>query len=477
MQEFEELKRMINKYNKEEINKIIKAFKFAKEAHSGQKRDSGEDYIIHPINVCINLAKFNADGATLVAGMLHDVVEDTKYTLKDVEDNFGKEVADLVLGVTKISNIHFSSSDEAYDANIRRIITSLNKDVRIIIIKLCDRLHNMRTLNYKSKEKQPKYAMETLSIYVPLAYFIGAYRLKCELEDICLYYLDKDLYEQLELTLSKVAKDYKKCIEETEEKIGDILKENNITFNIRTKIINVYKIYKKLKLGYKLEDIHDLVNVKIIVSNIDECYKVLGLVHKVFPPFNSKFKDYIAVPKTNMYSSLHTTVFGPKNHLIQLQIKTQEMDDINTFGLASYWKKYKAFGSKKMQEELLKNYQFISTISLLNESIENDKLFLETIKLEIFTNNVYVYSASGKIVELPNNSTPIDYAYKLNKEVGNHIKKCFVNGKEVPLDYKLKNKDRVIVIIDKKIKPKKYWFKMVETTRAKRCIEEYFNSK
>ena len=319
--------------------------------------------------------------------------------------------------------------------------------------------------------------METLSIYVPLAYFIGAYRLKCELEDICLYYLDKDLYEQLELTLSKVAKDYKKCIEETEEKIGDILKENNITFNIRTKIINVYKIYKKLKLGYKLEDIHDLVNVKIIVSNIDECYKVLGLVHKVFPPFNSKFKDYIAVPKTNMYSSLHTTVFGPKNHLIQLQIKTQEMDDINTFGLASYWKKYKAFGSKKMQEELLKNYQFISTISLLNESIENDKLFLETIKLEIFTNNVYVYSASGKIVELPNNSTPIDYAYKLNKEVGNHIKKCFVNGKEVPLDYKLKNKDRVIVIIDKKIKPKKYWFKMVETTRAKRCIEEYFNSK
>lgn len=477
MQGFEKLKNIIQRYNKEEIDKVIKAYKFASIAHQGQKRESGEDYIIHPINVCINLANFNADGATLVAGMLHDVVEDTKFSLEDVKREFGSEVAHLVLGVTKISNIHFSSLDEARDANIRRIITSLNDDVRIIIIKLCDRLHNMQTLKYKTPEKQQKHALETLTIYVPIAYFIGAYRLKCELEDICLSYLKPEVYEEIKNKLKIIEKDYKKCIKETELKIGEILRENNINYTIRTKIVNVYKVYKKLKLGYKIEDIHDLVNVKIIVSNVSECYQVLGLVHKAYAPLNYKFKDYIAVPKTNMYSSLHTTVFGPNEHLIQIQIKTKEMDDINTFGLTSYWKRFKEFGAKKMQDELIKNYQFISTISTLNETIQNDKIFVETIKSEIFTNNIYVYSASGEIMELPNNSTPIDFAYKLNKNIGDHIKTCFVNGKETPLDYRLKNKDRVLIFVDNRSKPKKYWLNIVETTKAKRYIEEYFKNK
>lgn len=474
MQDFELLLDNIKKYNKDEIERIIQAYNFASDAHKEQFRESGEPYIIHPVNVCINLAKFHADGATLVAGMLHDVVEDTKYTLEDIENKFGSEVAKLVDGVTKISNIHFSSLDEARDANIRRIITSLNEDVRIIIIKLCDRLHNIRTLEYKAKNKQQRSALETLSIYVPLAYFIGAFRLKCELEDICLSYLKPDIYKELVDRTDKIRKDYITCIDETEKKISEILSSNGIKYEMRTRVINIYNIYKKIKKGYKINEIHDLVNLKIILEKESDCYQVLGLVHKCFPPMNSKFKDYIAVPKTNMYKSLHTTVFGSDEHIIQIQIKTKEMDNINTYGIASYWNKYQGLGASKMQEELLTNYQFISTITSLNDSVKNDKDFIEKIKNEIFSNNIYVYTANGDIIELPKDSTPIDFAYKIHSDIGNHLSKCFVNGDEVKLNYKLKNKDRIIVIVKDNAKPDRRWINMVKTTIAKRKIRDFF---
>ena len=474
MQEFDTLLDAIKKYNKDEIERIIDAYNFANDAHKNQFRESGEPYIVHPINVCINLAKFHADGATLVSGMLHDVVEDTKYTLEDVEKHFGNEVAKLVDGVTKISNIHFSSLDEARDANIRRIITSLNEDVRVIIIKLCDRLHNMRTLKYKAKNKQQRSAIETLTIYVPLAYLIGAFRLKCELEDICLSYLKPDIYKELVNRTDKIRKDYITCIDETEKKISEILIENNVKFNMRSRIINIYNIYKKIKQGYKINEIHDLVNLKVILEDENDCYKVLGLVHKCYTPMNYKFKDYIAVPKTNMYRSLHTTVFGPDKHIIQIQIKSKEMDNINTYGIASYWYKYKGLGAKKMQEELINNYQFIQAITSLDGIIKNDKAFIEKIKNEIFSNNVYVYTANGDIVELPNGSTPIDFAYKIHSDMGNHLSKCFVNGDEVKLNYKLKNKDRIIVIVKEDVKPEKKWINIAKTTLAKRRIKEYF---
>ena len=473
MQEFDTLLDAINKYNKDEIERIIDAYNFANDAHKNQFRESGEPYIVHPINVCINLAKFHADCATLVSGMLHDVVEDTKYTLEDVEKHFGNEVAKLVDGVTKISNIHFSSLDEARDANIRRIITSLNEDVRVIIIKLCDRLHNMRTLKYKAKNKQQRSAIETLTIYVPLAYLIGAFRLKCELEDICLSYLKPDIYKELVNRTDKIRKDYITCIDETEKKISEILIENNVKFNMRSRIINIYNIYKKIKQGYKINEIHDLVNLKVILEDENDCYKVLGLVHKCYTPMNYKFKDYIAVPKTNMYRSLHTTVFGPDKHIIQIQIKSKEMDNINTYGIASYWYKYKGLGAKKMQEELINNYQFIQAITSLDGIIKNDKAFIEKIKNEIFSNNVYVYTANGDIVELPNGSTPIDFAYKIHSDMGNHLSKCFVNGDEVKLNYKLKNKDRIIVIVKENVKPEKKWINIAKTTLAKRRIKEY----
>ena len=477
MKEFEELLSIIKKYNEEEIEKVIKAYDFAKNAHEGQLRESGEPYIIHPVNVVKNLAKFHADGATLVAGMLHDVVEDTKYTINNIKKEFGSDVAKLVLGVTKINNIHFSSLNEARDANIRRIITSLNEDVRIIIIKLCDRLHNMQTLKYKKEEKQQRNAIETLSIYVPLAYFIGAFRLKCELEDICLSYLKPDIYKNLVKETDHIRNEYIKCIDETEKHIADKLVENKIKYNIRTRIINVYNIYRKMNKGYKINEIHDLVNIKIIIDNESDCYKVLGLVHKCYAPINNKFKDFIAVPKTNMYRSLHTTVFGADDKIIQIQIKTKEMDDINTYGLASYWNKYRELGAKKMQEELLNNYQFLSTINTLDGEFTDDKSFVEKIKNEIFSNNIYVYTPKGNIIELPNESTPIDYAYKIHTNMGNHLFKCFVNGEEVPFDYTLKNKDRVVLIVKEKSHPYKKWLNIAKTTFAKKKIKDYFKNK
>ncbi len=463
----------IKKYNPKEVEKVRKAYELAKKAHKDQKRESGEPYIIHPLNVCMNLTKFKADGATLCAGMLHDVVEDTKYTLKDIERQFGQDVAHLVDGVTKISNLHFDTKEEASNANIRRIINSLNDDVRIIIIKLCDRLHNMQTLQYKAPEKQTRSANETLNIFVPLAYFIGAFPMKCRLEDLCLLYLDKESYDAVEEKIKEINKDYQKCYEISTKEVSDLLNKNNIKFHYRVKILNTYHLYQKLNKGYKLNDIHDLVNFKLILDDGEDPYRVLGLIHQLYTPMNQKFKDYIACPKTNMYRSLHTTVFGPDNHTLQFQIKTQTMDDINTIGLGAYWKFYKEKGKERMQQELKLNYQFFNTLREINDVIESDSDFIERVKQEIFSNNIYVYTLTGEIVELPNGSTIIDFAYKLHSDMGNHLYKAYINGKEVKIIHKLTNKDRVMIIQRDKSHPQEYWLGHVTTSKAKRKIREY----
>lgn len=468
----EDVIKEIEKYNPEEVDKVRKAYEVAAQAHAYQKRESGEPYIIHPLNVCMNLTRFKADGASLCAGLLHDVVEDTDYTLEEIEELFGKDVAFLVDGVTKISNLHFNSKDEATNANIRRLINSLNDDVRIIIIKLCDRLHNMHTLEFKAPEKRIRSAKETLNIFVPLAYFIGAFQVKCELEDICLSYIDNDSYNTIEEKLNDIEKDYAKCCEIASKQVTDLLEENNIKFTFRIKILNIYHLYTKLNKGYKLSDIHDLVNFKLILDDDEDPYRVLGLIHKLYTPMNNKFKDYIACPKTNMYRSLHTTVFGPDNHLLQFQIKTKTMDDVNTIGLAAYWKLYREEGKTKMQHELKLNYQFFNTLRDLNDVTESDSVFLDKVKQEIFSNNIYVYTLRGDIFELPNGSTVIDFAYKIHSDLGNHLHKAYINGKEVDLTTKLNNKDRILLIKKDSSKPKEIWLNHVVTSRAKRKIKE-----
>lgn len=468
----EDVIKEIEKYNPEEVDKVRKAYELAAKAHASQKRESGEPYIIHPINVCMNLTRFKADGSSLCAGLLHDVVEDTDYTLEDIEKLFGRDVAFLVDGVTKISNLHFNSKDEATNANIRRLINSLNDDVRIIIIKLCDRLHNMHTLEFKAPEKRIRSAKETLNIFVPLAYFIGAFQIKCELEDICLSYIDNETYNTIEEKIKDIEKDYKKCCEIASKQVPELLNKHGIKFAFRIKILNTYHLYTKLNKGYKLSDIHDLVNFKLILDDDEDPYRVLGLIHKLYTPMNNKFKDYIACPKTNMYRSLHTTVFGPDNHLLQFQIKTKTMDDVNTIGLAAYWKLYREDGKTKMQHELKLNYQFFNTLRDLNDVAESDSAFLDKVKQEIFSNNIYVYTLRGDIFELPNGSTVIDFAYKIHSDLGNHLHKAYINGKEVDLSTKLNNKDRILLIKKESSKPKESWLNIVVTSRAKRKIKE-----
>ncbi len=468
----EDVIKEIEKYNPEEVDKVRKAYELASKAHASQTRESGEPYIIHPINVCMNLTRFKADGSSLCAGLLHDVVEDTDYTLEDIEQQFGSDVAFLVDGVTKISNLHFNTKDEATNANIRRLINSLNDDVRIIIIKLCDRLHNMHTLEFKAPEKRIRSAKETLNIFVPLAYFIGAFQIKCELEDICLSYIDNETYNTIEEKIKDIEKDYKKCCEIASKQVPELLNKHGIKFSFRIKILNKYHLYTKLNKGYKLSDIHDLVNFKLILEDDEDPYRVLGLIHKLYTPMNNKFKDYIACPKTNMYRSLHTTVFGPDNHLLQFQIKTKTMDDVNTIGLAAYWKLYREDGKTKMQHELKLNYQFFNTLRDLNDVTESDSVFLDKVKQEIFSNNIYVYTLRGDIFELPNGSTVIDFAYKIHSDLGNHLHKAYINGKEVDLSTKLNNKDRILLIKKDSSKPKESWLNIVVTSRAKRKIKE-----
>ena len=469
----EGLLKRIQRYNEEEIDRVKRAYELAEKAHQNQFRESGEPYIIHPINVCMNLIEFQADGASLCAGLLHDVVEDTEFTIEDIEREFGSDVAKLVDGVTKISNLHYNTKDDATNANIRRLINSLNEDVRIIIIKLCDRLHNIHTLEYKEPHKQIRTAEETLSIFVPLAYFIGAFRLKCELEDACFSYLEPEAYKEIKKEEKRIQKEYKSCLEKADKEVKEILEQNNIYALTRNKILNAYHIHKKLNQGYKLHNIHDLVNYKIIVETEEECYRVLGLIHKLYTPMNSKFKDYIACPKTNKYRSIHTTVFGPDNHLLQFQIKTIEMDEINTYGLAAYWRQLKQDGPSKMKNELKENYQFFNTLQYLNNFGLNDKDFLELVRNEIFTTNVYVYTLDGAIVELPSGASVIDFAYKVHTDVGNHIHKAYINGKEVKLSYKLHNKDRVMILPNEKAHPTEEWLNYVVTSNARRNISKY----
>jgi GTP pyrophosphokinase len=331
----------------------------------------------------------------------------------------------------------------------------------------------MRTLEHKEPHKQIRSANETLSIFVPLAYFIGAFRLKCELEDLCFKYLEPEEFKNIKNKLKDIEKEYESCLKHADERVGKILKEHNISYTNRVKMLNPYHIHEKLNQGYKLNNIHDLVNFKVIVDTEEDCYRTLGLIHKLYTPVNNKFKDYIACPKTNKYRSIHTTVFTPDNQLLQFQIKTEEMDYLNTFGLAAYWRMYREQGPSKMKTELKSNYQFFNNLQHLNDFSLNDFEYLELVKNEIFTTNIYVYTLDGAVVELPNGASVIDFAYKVHTDIGNHINKVYVNGKEVKLSYKLQNKDRVMILPSEKAHPEVEWLDYVVTSNARRYITKY----
>ena len=460
-----------------ELSVISEAYKFANEKHFGQKRLTGEDYIIHPLNVAYILTRISADYETLSAGLLHDVVEDCNVSIDEIEEKFGHNIAILVDGVTKINKLNLSGTTEALINNQRKIIVGLSEDVRVIIIKLADRLNNMQTLFVHSEKKQKATARETLDILTPIADRLGINSIKQDLEEYCLRYLNSneyyDIVEKLNVTKAERDNSVAKMI----ESVSELLNKHDIKHEIFGRSKSIYSIYKKLEKGKRFSEIYDLLALRILVETEQDCYQALGIIHSKFRPKPKRFKDYIAMPKTNMYQSLHTTVFGIDGQLYEIQIRTYEMDRVAEYGIASHWS-YKEKGSVKavMQNEMEQKLQFFRAIMDLRKEQDNPEDFVNTVKKEVFQNTIYVFTPLGDVIELPNGSTPIDFAYKVHTNVGDKTVGAIVNSNMVSLDYKLKSDDIVKIITNNNSPgPSREWLNIVRTTQAKSKIKAFFN--
>jgi len=468
----ENLLEKVKSYN-DDVEEIKKAYYLAEELHKNQYRQSGEPYIIHPLSVAYILAELHADKDTICAGLLHDVIEDTDIKKQEIEELFNATIANLVDGVSKLDRMNFSSKRAQNSANTRKIITGITNDVRIIIIKLADRLHNMRTLQFKSESKQKENSLETMEIFVPLAYYIGAYRIKSELEDLSLRYLKPDMYKKIENIKLNIEENNEALLKDMLLTIETMLNDRNIPNEIKIRTKNIYGIYKKQMLGYKISDIHDLLALKIMVDNINNCYQTLGMIHSKYHPINEKFKDYIYNPKTNMYRSIHTTVFGEDDKLVQTQIRTFEMDKIASFGLTAYWELEGENARSQMQSDLKEKCQFFKSLLEINSMFGDNQEFVHQVKTELFSDRVYVYTTKGEIIELPKGATIIDFAYKIHTDIGNKMIRAIVNDESVPIEYVLKNKDRVRIITDCLSQgPNESWLNNVVTATAKKKIRE-----
>lgn len=463
--------------NKEDLELIKKAYLFAYKKHFGQKRISGDDYITHPLNVALILTEINADAYAISASLLHDTIEDSDATYEEINKEFGKVIADLVDGVTKINKLNFTSETEQMAANQRKILVGLSSDVRVIIIKLADRLHNMRTLYVLSEDKQKKKAKETLEILTPIAHRIGIYKIKSELEDLSLRYLKPDAYYDVveKLNLKKSVRDdavYKMMAE-----VSALLTEHNIVHEMKGRSKSIYSIYQKLNKGKTFDEIYDILALRVFVNTVQECYLALGLIHSKYKPVPKRFKDYIAMPKTNLYQSLHTTVFGIDGELFEIQIRTYEMDKIAEYGIASHWS-YKENKSGNIKDVMDQKLQLFRNIIELNDSETSNTEFIDSIKKDVLTSDViYVYTPKGDVIELPSGSTTVDFAYKVHSEVGDTMIGAIVNDNIVPLDYKLKQGDIIKINTNKTSKPSKDWLKFVVTANAKNRIRSYYKNK
>lgn len=472
----EDLLEQVKTYNNndEDLKLIKSAYDYAYKKHFGQKRISGDDYITHPLNVAWILTEINADAYAISAALLHDTIEDSDSTKEDIEAHFGSTVALLVDGVTKINKIKFSSETEQIAANQRKILVGLSEDVRVIIIKLADRLHNMRTLYVMSEEKQKRKAKETLEILTPIAHRIGIYKIKSELEDLSLRYLKPDAYYDVveKLNIKKTARD--EAVNKMMSEVSELLTEHNIVHEIKGRSKSIYSIYQKLNKGKKFDDIYDILALRVFVNTEQECYLALGLIHSKYKPVPKRFKDYIAMPKTNLYQSLHTTVFGIDGELFEIQIRTYEMDRIAEYGIASHWS-YKENKDGSIKDVMDQKLQLFRSIIELNDETTSNIDFVDSIKKDVLTSDViYVYTPKGDVIELPEKSTPVDFAYKVHSEVGDTMVGAIVNDNIVPLNYELKTGDIIKVNTNKSSKPSKDWLNFVITSQARNRIKSYY---
>ena len=475
---FYDLIEKVRKYNddEDELRIIEKAYNYAKEKHFTQKRITGDDYITHPLNVAYILTDVNADYKAICAALLHDTIEDSDGNFQEIEKLFGYDIANLVECVTKINRINFNSDSEQMAANQRKILVGLASDVRVLIIKLADRLHNMRTLYVFSPEKQQRKARETLEILTPVAHRLGMYKIKSELEDLCLRYLNPSAYFDILEKLNYKKTEMDEAVGKMLDEVSSLLKEHGIRHEIKGRSKSVYSIYNKLSKGRSFNDIYDILALRVLVDTEQECYLALGLIHSKYKPVPKRFKDYIAMPKSNFYQSLHTTVFGIDGMLFEIQIRTYDMDRVAEYGIASHWS-YKEHTSGDSKDAMDQKLAIFRNIIELNEDSSTPEEFISSVKKDIlFNDSIFVYTPKGDVIELPNGSTTVDFAYKVHSEVGDKMVGAIVNDNIVPFDYVLKTGD-IIKINTSRLSngPNKDWLNFVVTSQAKNKIKGFYS--
>jgi GTP pyrophosphokinase len=458
-------------FPKADTQLIEKAYVYSAKVHLGQVRLSGEPYLSHALEAAYILAQMKMDVVCVAAGLLHDTLEDTAATPEEIERLFGRETLRIVEGVTKISKLNFSSATERQAENVRKMILAMAEDIRVILVKLADRLHNMRTLGFQTPEKQRRIAEETLEIYAPIAGRMGIYWMKSNLEDLCLYYLEPSIYELIQTTVAKRRDESERFINEVIALINEKSKEWDIRCTVKGRHKHFYSIYRKMKeQNLEVSQVFDILAFRIIVETVRDCYAVLGHVHSMWKPVQGRFKDYISVPKQNMYQSLHTTVIGPYGQRMEIQIRTWEMDRVAEEGIAAHWR-YKEGGVSGGVDE--KQLGWVKQLMEWQQNLKDPAQFLESVRMDLFPNDVYVFTPKGDVKEFPLGATPIDFAYSIHSEVGEHCSGAKVNGRMVPLRYKLKNGDIVEIITSPKAHPSKDWLGFVMTPRAKTKIRQW----
>ncbi len=463
-----------NYKNNDVLKKIRQAYDFALKSHEGRKRLTGDDYISHPLNVAYILAKLNVDETTIIAALVHETINNGTANEEEIENLFGTDVKNIVVTITKINKLELADDSDSSAVYLRKVLVGMSEDVRVLYVKLADRLHNMRTIWAVNPAKQKRKANETMTVLVPIAHRLGINSIKSELENICLKYLKPDVYEDIYNKLAADKNHLNEALEDMKDAISDILIDNEINFEIKGRVKSVYSIYNKLNNGKKWNNIYDFLALRVLLEKESDCYLAVGLIHQKFKPMPNRFKDYIAMPKENMYQSLHTTVFGVDGRIFEIQFRTYEMDEIAEKGIASHWS-YKEKGTKKAQSLMEQKLEVFRSVIENNAELESDKDFASKINDELLSDYIYVFTPKGDVIELPKGSCPIDFAYRIHSNVGDTTVGAIVNDNMVPLSYELHDNDIVSIKTSKQAKPNKDWLSLVKTSQAKNKIKAYFS--